>query len=308
MSDIIDQKILLALRENGRASNIEIARQVGISVATVAKRVEGLLANNIITITAVLNPYKLGYKAHAFITLDIDLNKVHDVCDTLVKNPYISFVATSFGRFDVLLIIDCPTWEIVHAFVKEELSQIDGIIKVETFLVSDVIKRYNGIFTEDVNNVTPVTLDETDIRLIEALMKDGRTHYSDLSNILGVSIGTIARRIAVLTKEDIIKIIAVPNPSKLGYVANANLALNVERDKIKSVSLELSKYSPVYMVLTLINGFEILAGVDSPNPESLHKFITEKIANIKGVSNIETFIRAEIIKANYARLEFGPKA
>jgi DNA-binding Lrp family transcriptional regulator len=60
------------------------------------------------------------------------------------------------------------------------------------------------------------------------------------------------------------------------------------------------------MVMTLINGFEILAGVDFPSPEKLYKFITEKIARIDGVSNVETFIRAEIIKAHYARLEVGP--
>jgi Lrp/AsnC family transcriptional regulator, regulator for asnA, asnC and gidA len=217
-------------------------------------------------------------------------------------------VATTFGRFDVLLIVDCPSWEMVHAFIKEELSKMEGIVKVETFLVSDVVKRYDGIFTYDPDYVSPVVLDETDTKLVKELMIDGRAHYTDLSTILGVSVGTIARRIALLTREDIIKIIAVPNPSKLGYVANANLALNVERDQIDYVCQELSKYPPVYMVMTLINGFEILAGVDFTSPEKLFKFITEKIARIKGVSNIETFARAEIIKANYARLELGPSA
>jgi hypothetical protein len=53
MNDVIDRKILLALRKNGRASNVDIALQVGINVATVAKRVEDLLAENIITIKAV---------------------------------------------------------------------------------------------------------------------------------------------------------------------------------------------------------------------------------------------------------------
>ena len=89
-------------------------------------------------------------------------------------------------------------------------------------------------------------------------------------------------------------------------MANANIVLNVERDKIDSVCRVLSGYTPVYLVMTLINGFEILAGVDFPNPENLYKFITEKIARIDGVSNIETFMRAEIIKANYARLELDP--
>jgi hypothetical protein len=55
--------------------------------------------------------------------------------------------------------------------------------------------------------------------------------------------------------------------------------------------------------MTLMSGFEILFGMHFPNPEVMYKFIVDKVAQIDGVFNIETFVCAETRKRSYALFE-----
>ena len=64
-------------------------------------------------------------------------------------------------------------------------------------------------------------MDELDLRIIGSLQKDGRTSNSDLARELGVSEGTIRRRLWRLVQRDVIRITAVPNIEKMGYAATA---------------------------------------------------------------------------------------
>jgi Lrp/AsnC family transcriptional regulator for asnA, asnC and gidA len=302
MFDATDRKILLALRQNGRLSHVQLARDLDLNVSTVARRIEDLLAQEIIRIQAVPNPYQFGYNAHAFITLDVDLIRVESVAGRLARSRNVSLLNTSFGRFDILMVVDFPDWEMLQAFVKEELSHIEGIRKVETFLVSEIKKRYRGLFTSTPPN-SSLNIDDIDRRLVEELEKNGRASYAELAEKFGVSLATISRRLAALLDNNIIRIVAVPNPSRLGYLANAYIAFQVQLEKIEQVCQILSADPAVHLVMTMMNGFEVLAGVNFPGPEMLYKFITAKIAAMDGVTNIETFIRAEIKKATYAHLD-----
>jgi DNA-binding Lrp family transcriptional regulator len=299
MLDHYDRKIIQALRENGRASHAKIAKDLGINAATVAKRTETLVEGGTIAIKAALNPFKLGFKAHAFIALNVDLTKVQSVCLALMPHPNVTSIQTCFGRFDIMLVVDFLDWESLDSFTKLHLAKIEGINKIETFLIADIKKRYHDLFDTTPGQI-PVQIDEVDQQLIAALEHNGLSSYQDLAKIVNVSLSTASRRVNELLKQRIIRVIAVPNPSKLGYPANANLALNVAPDKIESVCLELGKIPSIYMILTLMNGFEVMASAHLPTPELLYGFITNTIARIDGVIKIETFVRAEIKKSLYA--------
>ena len=94
MIDNINRQIIAALKSDGRYSYAGLAKDLGINVATVAKRIEKMIQEDVISIRAVLNPFKLGYNAHALITLDIDLTKVDQVCAQFVNNHNISLVVS----------------------------------------------------------------------------------------------------------------------------------------------------------------------------------------------------------------------
>ena len=58
-------------------------------------------------------------------------------------------------------------------------------------------------------------MDELDQRIIGLLQMDGRASNAALARELGVTEGTIRRRVSRLIQEDVISIAAVPNIQKL---------------------------------------------------------------------------------------------
>ena len=303
MIDDLDQKIIALLKRDGRYSHARLAEELGVNVATIAKRIDKMLAEDIISIKAVLNPFKFGFNAHAFITLDIKLSNIDQICAQLINNPNISLLATIFGRYDVLVIADFPNWEMLQEFVTGELANIEGISKIDTFPIIEIKKIYNGLFKYDTYVSTPPQIDRVDLAIIEELSENGRLSYVDLANRLNISLTTVSRRVAHLKKEEIIKITAIRNPLKWGYLANAYSVLHVDLNKVNVICANLSAYSEIHLIMTLMSGFEILIGMHFHGPEVMYEFIVDKMAQIDGVSNIETFICAETRKRAYALFE-----
>ena len=60
--DAIDCQMIELLQKDGRISNTDIAKEIGLSEATVRTRLNRLIQDEVIQIVAVSNPIKLGFK------------------------------------------------------------------------------------------------------------------------------------------------------------------------------------------------------------------------------------------------------
>jgi DNA-binding Lrp family transcriptional regulator len=307
MIDNLNQKIINLLKVDGRYSCAKLAKELGVNVATVTKRIEKMQEEDVFSIKTVLNPFKFGFNTHALITLDIDLNKINQVCSQLISNHNISLVTSIYGRYDVMIIADFPTWELLQEFIIKDLPRIKGIIKIETFPIIEIKKIYHGLFKFDSFVNAPPKIDKMDLTIIEELAKNGRLSFADLSKKLNISLTTVSRRVAYLKDEELIMISAIRNPAKWGYSANAYFVIHADLSKVDTICSMLSTYSEVHLVATLMSGFEILAGIHSSNLEVMYKFIVDKVAPIEGISNIETFVCAETRKRAYGVFEPGEK-
>jgi Lrp/AsnC family transcriptional regulator for asnA, asnC and gidA len=300
MMNDINRKIIHALSKDGCITNTKLAQDLDINAATVAKRINAMVMENIFTIRGIPNPYKMVHGAHAVITLKVDLKKIKFVCAKLVDNPNISTVLTTFGRFDVLIIADFCNSEMLLNFVKNELSQTRGINEIDINFVSEIKKRSYGVFANDSATDNEFEQpDEIDQRLIQELEKDGRSDYSDLAKKLGISSATVSRRVSSLLEKTIIKIVAIPNPARFGFHTATFITLRADSDKVDDICAELHHYPEVHTIMTLINNYDIILGVHFSTSEIMHDFIVEKIAYMDGVLDIETIMRAGVKKALY---------
>ncbi len=310
MINDLDRKLILALQQNGRASQVDLANQLGVHVSTVAKRIVALEGNETMKVRALPNPYKLGFIAHAFIAIEADSSKINSICDHLYKNFNVNLVVTTFGRFDILAIVYFSTWEKLLSFVFSDLCVTDGVKNVETFFVRDIKKRFYGRFFD---NVVPAKIDETDLKIVERLTENGRQTAQQLAKELGISLPTCIRRLARLLDQNVMEVKAVPNPSRIGLAGNAFMLLKVEAAKLEHACAELKSYPGVFLVMTLFNSYDILIGFNAHSPEELHRFIKSEILAIDGIIRDETIIRAEIKKRYYGgflqdSFESGPQA
>lgn len=138
--DELDKGVIGILKSDGRASNVEIARSLGVTEATIRKRIANLLAQNLIEIVAVPTPKLAGFTLSAIMGLNVSLDRLREVSQALVGLPEVRYCGLSTGRFDVMIEAFFSSHEHLLAFSMDQVGQIDGVVKVETFLILDISK------------------------------------------------------------------------------------------------------------------------------------------------------------------------
>jgi Lrp/AsnC family transcriptional regulator for asnA, asnC and gidA len=139
--DDLDRKIISLLQRDGRMSNSEIARQLGVAEGTVRRRVERLVQEEIIRIAAVANPFKIGLNTVALISIDVDLPKLVDVAQELVRMKEVRYVGYATGAHDIIIECLFPSNQALLRFLAERLATVPGIRRTETSIQLDILKR-----------------------------------------------------------------------------------------------------------------------------------------------------------------------
>ena len=142
--DEIDLKLIDVLQIDGRASNTEMAKKLGISEATVSRRIHNLISSGTITITAVPEPYKIGYKTMAFIGVNVQLSEINNVAKKLAAYSQVHYVGLCSGSTDIFAWVLFRSPEELSDFVTNELAAIPGIIRTDTIIQLKLLKRTLG--------------------------------------------------------------------------------------------------------------------------------------------------------------------
>jgi len=142
--DGIDCKMIELLQKDGRISNTEIAKKIGISEGTVRTRLNRLIKEDYIQIVAVSNPMKLGFDIVGNMRIHVDIKKMDIIIKELKKVKELWFlVHTTDGTcIDAEFIV--KSLDDLNTLVFTKINSIDGIIRVETSIFMKYIKRkYN---------------------------------------------------------------------------------------------------------------------------------------------------------------------
>ena len=139
--DINDIKIVNLLLEDGRMSASEIARQIdGISERVVRYRIERMIEENVINISAIVKPQAFGLATYADVWLEVESDKILEVANTLAEHENVTYVACSIGETDVSIQIASKDTAEIYQFVTEVVRKIPGVRKTVTSIVPIVLK------------------------------------------------------------------------------------------------------------------------------------------------------------------------
>ena len=139
-------------------------------------------------------------------------------------------------------------------------------------------------------------LDDLDGQIINLLQIDGRASNIELARKIGVSEGTVRRRFRNLVKEEVIRVIAIPDPSKLGRETSALIGLKVDPALVDSVASELAKMEEVQYSAVTTGAYDVFCRVALSSPLELSDFLRNRIGDINGVRRSETFVNLSIKK------------
>jgi len=130
--DELDLRIITELQDDGRKASTEIARKLGVPRTTVARRIERLVSQRIITIGVFANSQRIGLPLHVMIEVDVEPRKHAAVVAALVTLDEIRWVGTATGHYDILLEGMLRSNAHLQHFLIEVLGTIDGITRLST--------------------------------------------------------------------------------------------------------------------------------------------------------------------------------
>ena len=133
-------------------------------------------------------------------------------------------------------------------------------------------------------------MDALDTKIIDILQKDGRASNAGIARDVGVSEGTVRRRLKRLVQEEYIQVVALPDPAKMGYESQAIVGVQVDPDKVDQVADGLSDLDEVSWVAVTTGSFDIFAWATLASSEALGIFLRTKVGIIPGVRRTETFV------------------
>lgn len=143
--DEVDLSILTVLQSEGRITNADLARKVGLSPPSVHQRVRKLEEAGFIQgYEAVLNLEKLGYNLKVYVQIGLSLHQEQPIerfRKAVASIPEVLECMHVSGDFDFLLKIvvkDMPSYEVL---VREKISKIRGVGRVQSSFVLQTNKE-----------------------------------------------------------------------------------------------------------------------------------------------------------------------
>jgi Lrp/AsnC family transcriptional regulator for asnA, asnC and gidA len=141
MLDQIDCQMIELLQKDGRISNTDIAKKIGLSEATVRTRLNRLIQEEFIQIVAVSNPIKLGFKIVGNIRIHVEIKKMEKIIKELKKLKPLWFIVQTTGGTGIDTEFVVKSLDELNELIFDKINKIDGIVRTDTSLFLNYIKR-----------------------------------------------------------------------------------------------------------------------------------------------------------------------
>ena len=145
--DALDLQILRLLQEDGRRPTAAVARQLHLPEATVRRRLDRLIREEVIRIVAVADGEKLGLPIHALIALQVDLTRAEEVGAALLALEEVRWVGVTTGPQEYILEAFFHSTRHFHDFLVKKVGRIPGVTRTQT---STVLRLLKNVYRWDV--------------------------------------------------------------------------------------------------------------------------------------------------------------
>lgn len=147
--DEVDVQILAILQSDGRITNADLAKRVGLSPPSVLQRVRTLEKAGLIRgYFAVLDAERMGLKITAWVMITLSLHQEQPIerfRRSIQDIPEILECYHVSGDFDFMLKVLVKDMRGYELFVREKLSKIKGIQQIKTSFVFGTNKHTTQI-------------------------------------------------------------------------------------------------------------------------------------------------------------------
>jgi len=290
--DDFDARLVRALQREGRASHLDLARDLGVSRALVAARLRDLLAGGTVRVVAAVDPGLIGQHVMAHVSIEVS-TAAEPVAHWLTELPEAVLVSVVGGRPAIVVELRVAT----HDELADVLARVrarEGVAAIASRIYTRVLK---GFFMPEYRVDVPV--DGIDQRLITALQADGRTSYRELADLVGLSATTVRARVTRLLDARVIKISAVEVRGVYGRQLSMGVGLDLA--EVDDALLgHLAGADHVEFAAQTAGACDLIATITAQSPVDLLERI-DTLRRLPGVRRLEAWTHLRLLKEDYTR-------
>ena len=143
-------------------------------------------------------------------------------------------------------------------------------------------------------------MDSLDEKSMMLLGKNARQSSDALAKQLRVSAATVRRRMRILLQKDMLHIVGIVDPKKIGFSLAAVMAFDVAHENLEPFLEMLADRPEIKWVSTTTGRFDVIAIARFRSTEELSEFMRIEIGHVKGLRGSETFVCLNVRKGRYS--------
>ena len=140
--DDIDERIIAALRLNGRIANRDLAREVGVNEATVRTRLRRLEDGAAVRIVAMRDLHAFGFECLSAVGVQVKGRSAGDVGRDLAKLDQVITVNVAIGVHDLEIQVVATGLAQLEELLTHVIAHVPGVEKLTPGIALKVLK-YN---------------------------------------------------------------------------------------------------------------------------------------------------------------------
>ncbi len=139
--DELDRRLIELLRIDGRQPNTELARKLKVAEGTIRNRIAKLLSDDLIQVSAWVDPIRVAGQIYAHIEVEVETGKVDEVAERIAQFDEVVFEGISTGRADIFVSCVFRSTQHMDQFLTRTLSGIDGIRATSSSVLLRIVRR-----------------------------------------------------------------------------------------------------------------------------------------------------------------------
>lgn len=147
---------------------------------------------------------------------------------------------------------------------------------------------------------TAVELDELDWAIIEYFQDDPFFSYAEMAEKWNVTSATIRNRVKRLKSNNVIDLVLVINPYKVGYDTFAMIGIRIKANSsAENLIRSLQEIEGVSGINMVSGSFDFFIVYICRNLEEYRQFISEKLRKMPEIESFESFIGLDLYERKY---------
>lgn len=138
--DDTDRQIVAELRQNGRATNQQIAEHLGLTATTVSSRIRRMEDADQLRVVAVSDFSAHGFELLMQLAIEVDSRPASEVAIELAEFPEVFAVHIVTGRYDIDALVVLHDFTDLAHLLFDQLASIRGIRSITPSIAVDILR------------------------------------------------------------------------------------------------------------------------------------------------------------------------